>query len=135
MTWDFSTFRKASGQTLLIFYSFAVFLGIAAQLSNQVPATDMQMYLLSVVMIAVLVIYAHGFMGWSVPRPIFLLTTGVASLWAIAEFESDATKFALVCLAAFLVVGALLPALVVMERKLIALKGQKQKKGDPDDSR
>jgi len=128
MTWDFSTFRKASWQTVALFYSFAVFLGIAAQLIDYVPPTDLKMYFLIVVGFAVLVVYANGFMGWSVPRPIFFVITGAASLWAISEFEHNSNKFALVCLAGFIVCFALGVAFFLTERRLKAFnKPPKQK--------
>lgn len=120
MIWDFSTFRKASWQTLTLFYSFAVFLGIAAQLIDYVPQTNLGMYLLIVVGFAVLVIYANGVMGWTVPRPIFFLMTGMASIWAVAEFENNGNKFALVCLAGIIVCIVLSIAFFLTDRRLKA---------------
>lgn len=120
MVWDFSTFRKASWQTVALFYSSAVFLGIAAQLADHVPLTNLGMYLLIVVGLAILVIYANGVMGWSVPRPVFFLATGAASIWAVSAFENDANKFALVCLAGIIVCFALCLTFFFMDRRLKA---------------
>ena len=129
MTWDFSTFGRASWQTIIIFYTFSVFMGIAAQLSSYVAHSDMGMYLLIVCGVASLTVYAHGFMGWTIPRPIYLLGAGGASLWALSEFDGNANRFALVCLAGFIVCAALATALTVANRRLKAFHANSNQHG------
>ena len=115
MNWDFSTFRKSILESIILFYGFSILMGIAAQYMDRIPPSELTEYLLTVLGFAGLVLYANRVLGWTLPRPIFLIISGGASIFAVTHFPDDATKFALVALAAFIVCATLAISMLFVE--------------------
>lgn len=126
MTWDLSTFRKAGLQAIILFYGFAILMGIAAQYIETIPPSQLTSYLLTIVGFAGLVLYANQVLGWTLPRPVFLIISGSASIFAVSNFSENATKFGLVALAAFIVCAALFISMLAVERRLVAVLARNQ---------
>lgn len=131
MYWDFSTFRQAGLHILLLFWGFSIFTGIAAQFLDAIPPASLLSYLLSLVGIGGLIVYAHVAMGWRIPRAWFFILTGAATIFALSNFSGDANKFALVCLASMIVCTCLAFALLVTERRLIASTARIRERPNP----
>ena len=126
MSWDLSTFRKAGLQSIILFYGLAILMGIAAQGMDRVPPSQTTEYLLCVAGLAGLALYANRVLGWTLPRPIFLIVSGGASVFAVTQFSDDATKFALVMFAAFIVCAVLAASILLVERRLIAVRARER---------
>lgn len=127
MTWDLSTFRKAGLHAITLFYGFAILMGIAAQFIDYIPPSELPTYLLILGGIGGIILYANRVLGWTLPRPIFFIISGGAAIFGVTHFSEDATKFALVALAAFIVCAFLFVSLFLVERRLIAAQALQQK--------
>ena len=113
MNWDFSTYRKAAFQTILILYGFTIFAAIAAQHIVNIRVDDLTVYLLAIVGTFGLVLYARIALGWTIPRAWFFVIVGGASVFAVQGF-SQTNNFALVCLAGAITCALILTGFLVM---------------------
>lgn len=118
MTWNLSTFRQAGIQTALLFYGFSVFLGIAIQHMDLIAAESQTTYLLCLAGISGMIIYANAGMGWSIPRPVFFILTGAASIYAMNTFLDTGVVFAMIILSALIICGVFAIVWVIVDRRL-----------------
>lgn len=122
MNWNLSTFRQAGIQTILLFYGSAVFFGIALQHLDMgsVSVGSEFSYVALIAGLFAMIIYANQVMGWSVPRPVFFILTGSASIYAMKSFKSTGFTFGAIILSAFVVIAALIVTWIVVDRFLAA---------------